>query len=187
MPFVTFSVYFTPTTKQIPGFNLMSLSKQDRFINVMESVLKKAERFALSLTRNRDTAKDILGDAILIVYENFDKIEDKQAILSYVFTIISRLYKQYCKLNRHYVKTEPYELDKLFAYDSPQDLATDVKILYQAMDKLPLTHREVLMLQEIYGFSQKEIARIQNTTIASVKVRVHRAKKSLRIILGADK
>lgn len=52
-----------------------------------------------------------------------------------------------------------------------------------AMRKLPDNEREILALATARTLSYKEIARIAGISEANVKVRVHRARKSLRQLL----
>jgi RNA polymerase sigma-70 factor (ECF subfamily) len=51
------------------------------------------------------------------------------------------------------------------------------------MDLLPKDYSTVLILSDIMAFSQQEIAEILSTSVANVKVRVHRARKKMRTIL----
>ncbi|MEM8889446.1 MAG: RNA polymerase sigma factor [Bacteroidota bacterium] len=62
---------------------------------------------------------------------------------------------------------------------SPETLL-DIEILYKAMDRLPAPQKEVLILFEISGFSIREIAEIQNTTVGAVKTKISRARKKLK-------
>ena len=51
-----------------------------------------------------------------------------------------------------------------------------------ALARLPLEHREVLVLSRLQNVEHKEIARLLDTTVGAVKVRVHRALKELRTV-----
>ena len=65
---------------------------------------------------------------------------------------------------------------------------TDQKIIRKEMsdcvreyvDRLPPDHRTVLVLSELEGFKNKEIADILQITLENVKVRLHRARASLK-------
>lgn len=48
------------------------------------------------------------------------------------------------------------------------------------IDKLPRDHRTVLLLSEIEGFKNKEIADILQISIQNVKIRLHRARAELK-------
>ncbi|MBI2496975.1 MAG: RNA polymerase sigma factor, partial [Opitutae bacterium] len=49
-----------------------------------------------------------------------------------------------------------------------------------ALARLPLEHREVLVLSRLQNLEHKEIARLLDCSVGAVKVRAHRALKELR-------
>lgn len=56
----------------------------------------------------------------------------------------------------------------------------DVTLLRTALARLPLEHREVLVLSRLQHLDYKEIARLLDCSVGAVKVRAHRALKELR-------
>ncbi|MBI2511731.1 MAG: RNA polymerase sigma factor [Opitutae bacterium] len=56
----------------------------------------------------------------------------------------------------------------------------DLEFLRVALTRLPVEHREVLVLSRLQNVEHKEIARLMDTSVGAVKVRVHRALKELR-------
>jgi RNA polymerase sigma-70 factor (ECF subfamily) len=54
------------------------------------------------------------------------------------------------------------------------------RILQQALDALPDSQQAAITLSKMEGFSNREIAEIMGTSIASVEALIHRAKASLR-------
>ena len=48
------------------------------------------------------------------------------------------------------------------------------------IDKLPLAYRTVLILSEIEGFKNKEIAEVLGVSLETVKIRLHRARSILK-------
>lgn len=57
------------------------------------------------------------------------------------------------------------------------------EILQAALDKLPENQRAVVILSKYEGFSNKEIARILDTSVSAVESLMHRAKKNLHDLL----
>jgi len=51
------------------------------------------------------------------------------------------------------------------------------------IDKLSSDHKTVILLKEIEGFSNKEIADILHISLETVKIRLHRAREKLKKIL----
>ena len=58
--------------------------------------------------------------------------------------------------------------------------ADDTVLLRAALARLPLEHREVLVLSRLQNIEHKEIARLLDCSVGAVKVRAHRALKELR-------
>jgi len=56
----------------------------------------------------------------------------------------------------------------------------DVTLLRTALARLPLEHREVLVLSRMQHLEHREIARLLDCSVGAVKVRAHRALKELR-------
>lgn len=57
------------------------------------------------------------------------------------------------------------------------------ELLRKAIDKLPDDYREALVLRVYSGFSYKEISDLTEVKLATVKVRIHRAKLKLHELL----
>lgn len=57
------------------------------------------------------------------------------------------------------------------------------QLLYHALDYLPTTKKEILILQYFGQLSQKEIATILHITPENVRVLSYRAKKELKLYL----
>lgn len=160
-------------------------TKQDRFMDLLRPLYPRLERYALTITRNRDDAKDVVGETVLLAFEQFDSLRSEQAFLSYLFTIASRTARR--RLRRRHEAATDEQLEELFDNHTQPDMAYDVKLLYEAIDKLPSEQREAVIMAEIIGLSHKEIQETQGGTVAAVKVRVFRAKRRLAKLLGVEK
>lgn len=157
--------------------------KQEDFLSLFNPVYDNIWRFCLALSRDRERAEDLLSETLLIAFEKFDSIKNKEAFLSFMFTIASRLNSKNYKKNRLFEAFEPDRIDELYSREiSPED-RTDLRFLHEALEKLPDKQRETVILFEIIGLSRKEIADVHNTTVANVKIRLFRARKKLKRLL----
>ena len=77
-------------------------------------------------------------------------------------------------------REEPREPAESAAPDTKAAQADDLALLRTALARLPLEHREVLVLSRLQNVEHREIARLLDTTVGAVKVRVHRALKEVR-------
>lgn len=82
------------------------------------------------------------------------------------------------------IPTDPVDLhEQPDAGPQPSDQAAtaeDVVLLRSALARLPLEHREVLVLARLQHLEHKEIAKLLDCSVGAVKVRAHRALKELR-------
>ncbi|MBL7999992.1 MAG: sigma-70 family RNA polymerase sigma factor [Candidatus Kapabacteria bacterium] len=158
-------------------------AKQERFMHLFKPVQYRLERYALSLVRDRDEAKDVVGETVLKAYEHFEQLREDQAFLSFLFTIATRVAQQ--RKFRRADRMSDEQIEDLFENYTSPEAATDVRILYTALDKLPAEQREALIMAEISGLSHKEIQDVQGGTISGIKVRIFRAKRRLAKLLGS--
>lgn len=166
--------------------DLARKAKQERFMNLLRPYHKRLERFALTMTRNREDAKDVVGETVLLAYEHLETLRNDDAFIGFLFTIASRVAQKRMFKRREDTATDE-QVEALYDNFTQPDVAFDVQLLYEALDKLPLEQREAVIMAEITGLSHKEIQKIQGGTISGVKVRIFRAKRRLAQLLGVEK
>ena len=168
---------------KIIRYAMKDKASQERFFELLEPVYGNLERYALSVAGNREEAKDIVSDTVLIAFENFDKLRSEKAFLSFLFTIAGRVRIDRFRKTKRMESTEPDKFDLLYGKTQSPENYADIKILYRALDKLNPKIREALELYEIMGFSYKEISVLQQTSLSNVKLRIFRGRKKLKKLL----
>lgn len=152
---------------------------QSDFLNAFEPHRHALWRFVRATTRSALEAEDLMGDTILQAYEAFPKLQDRQAMLSWLFTIASRLYKRQRWRARLFGELSDEYADGMAHSDPLPDTHVDISILYDALAKLPHKHREAVVLMDILGMTLAEIQAIQGGTISAIKSRVSRGRAEL--------
>ncbi len=160
--------------------------KQEQFLALFEPVRDRLYRFARMMTADAEEARDLVGDTVLLVYEHFESIRSKEAFLSYVFTVASRLFRRRKWRSRIFDLLEDWHTDQLRARNTAADNRVDIQLLYSALDKLPAKQRECIVLFEILGFSIEEIRAVQGGSPSGVKTRLMRGRQALARLLGVD-
>lgn len=164
--------------------------RQHEFINTFEPLRERLWRFVRAMVFKYDRndfeiARDIMSDTILVCLEEFDTLKDRQAMLSFCFTVASRIYRA------QFVRRKFWGLyEEEIAIEIPDsaalpDLQADVRLLYEALDTLPLKIKEALILFEIADLPLEEIRRIQGGSLSGVKSRIARGRTRLGELLGA--
>jgi RNA polymerase sigma-70 factor (ECF subfamily) len=171
---------------------------QERFERLVEDVRKKALSFAMSLTRNRADADDLLQMAILKAWTHFDAYQDDKPFQNWLLKIIMRSHLDAVRtLSR---RPKMHSLDTLVtledgmghAYEPvdptplPDDPFTQSQMqakVQRALMELPESHRRILQKCDVEGLSYSEIADSEGLTVPTVRSRLHRARKIMRRLL----
>lgn len=139
--------------------------------------------FALSLTRNRATADDMMQDAVLKAWSNMDKFQRGTNMRAWLFTILrNNYYSSRRKLNREVADVDNVFSDKLSVkpdHDGRLQMM-DFKI---AFEQLADEHREALILVGASGFSYDDAAEMCGVATGTMKSRVNRARAKLTELL----
>ena len=173
----------------------MHNDKQERFMLALKPILPNIERFIRALVMTdkyipqaHQMAQDICAETIVRAFERFDSLRHPEALLSYCFTVASRLYR---KENAQYRKFTAFDTDVHsnldLAHEQSSDAATqdstEVALLYAALNKLPDKQREALIMFELLDCSLKEILAVQGGTMIALKVRLSRGRAELKRLL----
>ncbi len=141
--------------------------------------------FALSITKNKYDAEDVLQETILSVYENADSYSQKGKPMAWIFTIARNHSLDRLRENaKKGALNENLDLDAdifVDANDSDSKL-----VLKAAMDILDDEERQIVMLHATAGFKNREIAEILQKPLGSVLSKYHRAIKKLRLYLETE-
>ena len=159
------------------------MNKQERFLELYEPCRSQLWRFIISFINNRFDAKDLMSDTILIAFENFDKLNEERAFLSYLFTTARRLIYRRTLFNRKIDGSIEFTADDIANDDFSPEKINRLNELNSALDKLPKKHKEAVVLTAIHGFSYEEAAEIQQKSVENIRKRIYRAKQKLKELL----
>ncbi len=139
--------------------------------------------FALSLTRNRATADDMMQDAVLKAWTNMDKFEAGTNMRAWLFTILrNNYYSSRRKLNREVADVDNAFSDTL-SVKPDHDGRLQMMDFKDAFEQLADEHREALILVGANGFSYDDAAEMCGVATGTMKSRVNRARAKLTEIL----
>ena len=160
----------------------------------------RAYRLATGMTGNAPDAQEVVQDALWTVVRKIDTFRGESAFGSWFYRIVANA--AYQKLRGRQSRRQGLSLDEVLPpFDgqgrhvapmadwSPRaddpSLQTDLRMaLTSAINELPVACRIVLVLRDVEGFSNLEVAEALRIAVSSVKSRVHRARLFLRKRLG---
>ena len=142
--------------------------------------------FALSLTRNRATADDMMQDTVLKAWTNIEKFQPGTNMRAWLFTILrNNFYTSRRKLNREVADVDNVFSEKM-SVKPDHDGRLQMKDFRAAFDLLPDEQREALILVGASGFSYEEAGNMCGVATGTMKSRVNRARAKLTELLALD-
>jgi RNA polymerase sigma-70 factor, ECF subfamily len=146
--------------------------------------LPSLRAFAMSLTRNRSSADDLVQDTLVKAWTNFEKFATGTNMQAWLFTILRNTY--YSSLRKR--RREIADPDGVHAQGLAVKPDHDGRLAYRdfqnAFDQLSPEHREVLTLVGASGFSCEEAAEMMGVAVGTVKSRASRARGRLSQLMG---
>lgn len=140
--------------------------------------------FARSLTRNRDSAEDLVQETFAKALSNIDKFKEGTNLRAWLFTILrNHFYSTMRKGKREVEDTDGIAASKLIQVPN-QEARMAFEEFREAFQKLPADQREALMLVGVNGFSYEEAAETCNCAIGTIKSRVNRGRVKLAEVMG---
>lgn len=141
-------------------------------------------RFAYWLARDRTLAEDLVQECFARAWKHFDQMQEAGAAKSWLFTILRNEHARLYAKPR--VESDAISLDEMEEFaDSGFSLPNRID-LNTALQQLPDSHREPLLLQVLGGFSCAEISVMLSLTEANVMARVSRARRALRKLIEPE-
>jgi len=138
--------------------------------------------FFLRLTYNRSLSEDLVQDVFIRVLKYRSSYQGQDKFTIWLYKIARNTHIDYLRKRKDIVSLDE-QLDKIASQGpSPPEKAEqaqEIARLSQALAKLPLKKREVLILSRFQDLKYKEIAELFGCRIGTVKVLVHRAIKEL--------
>jgi RNA polymerase sigma-70 factor (ECF subfamily) len=162
--------------------------KRGRFEAQVLPHLDAAYRYARWLARSPHNADDVLQEATLRAYRNFEDLRGTDG-KAWLLTIVRNCYLTAAKQQqRHRSVPLPEDDDEsgeamTAATPDPESEAIhrdNQRVLQRMLAALPDEHREVLVLREIEDLQYRQIAAITNLPIGTVMSRLARARAALR-------
>lgn len=153
----------------------------------VENYADNIYRFALKHLRNEMSAKDIVQETFLKVWEKHETVENEK-IKSYLFTTAYHAIVDFVKKEKRSGDIEKIGFEKA-STDSADFLAnqSDLKrALDKALNSLPEIQKTVVLLRDYEAYSYEEIANITDLTESQVKVYIFRARQSLKTKLEKE-
>jgi RNA polymerase sigma-70 factor (ECF subfamily) len=164
------------------------------FWEIYDQFYAKVRKFILTLVRDEWVADDLIQETFLRIQNNLKRLKDPSKLSSWIFRIAYNL----CQDHFRQVKRSHTEerIDQEEMEDFKEALIQKGPNIEKELEQrqmgecvqnqinlLPESLRMVLIFFDIMALSHQEIADILGMMVKNVKVRLHRARKKLKLIL----
>lgn len=148
------------------------------FAGVYSAHAKDVRRFALFLSGDPALADDLLSEAFIRAWTARDRVE-LATVRAYLFAIVRNLFLHQLRNQRRRAPLDAATPDERPGPEARASDQSDLRVVMAALAKLPEVDRAALLMRADEQVSYEEIASALGISVASAKVKVHRARLKL--------
>jgi RNA polymerase sigma-70 factor (ECF subfamily) len=175
------------TAKTSETANKTNTSDVDDFHEHLKAILPRLRVYALSLTRDRDAADDLVHDTVVKALTGRLSFEPGSNLPAWVFRIQRNEFISGLRRTRPAVPLDSAIAESL-SHQPHQESRLVMREFLSAFGKLAATQREALLLAVLEGQSYDVIAAHTGVSVGTVKSRISRARDTLeRLLLEGDR
>ncbi|OWU65528.1 MAG: RNA polymerase subunit sigma-70 [Armatimonadetes bacterium Cent15-Ar3] len=167
----------------------------EKFQAMMGETRRRAYSMAIQLTRNATDAEDLVQETYVKAWRGFESYAPDRSFLNWLLRIMQRAYLDSRRRENPVRKAEslnalitPHDRDSQELQVADDRITPDEELLREeykdqlnkALDQLPDVYSTALRMCDLEGLSYSEIADHQNTTIGTVRSRIHRGRRLLK-------
>ena len=155
---------------------------------VAEELSEPLLRFLGRYAGNPAVADDLLQETLIRITRGLPTFAGRASLKTWAFSIATRVAADHFRQPAHRVQI--VEVDESLEL-SDRDIAVDQRLVVDEMnacvrrviDSLPDAYRAALILHDLEGLSAEQTAEISDCSLASAKIRIHRARLRLKEML----
>ena len=154
------------------------------FEELFRSFFPSLVLFAQKFVPDQDTAKEIVHNVFLNLWEKREQVDMGSSLKSYLFTSVNNRCLNYIRDQKKFDKDETrfQRLDSTEFSDGVDRLEEQEleQRIYDALQSLPEKCREIFMLNRFEGLKYAEIAEKLNISVKTVETQMSKGLKILR-------
>jgi RNA polymerase sigma-70 factor (ECF subfamily) len=162
---------------------LIQAGDESAFAEIVRIYKDRIVNYLFQLTGDYQKAVDLSQETFLRVFFKADKYKPIAPFSSWIYAIASNLAKTDLKKRRRMMLVPLDDVQYGLGASTPSGESHDsglVRNLRQALDGLSPRYRIPVVLKDVEGYSQEEIAAIIKRPIGTVKARISRGRAMLR-------
>jgi RNA polymerase sigma-70 factor, ECF subfamily len=144
------------------------------------------------LTGDRADAEDLVQETYAKALKGFASFAEGTNLRAWMFRILRNAFlnsRSGLKQKTEYLEDDEAGADEAVAHElTPEALflaSESQEAIFSALERLPVAHREIILLCDVDEMSYREIAQVLDVPTGTVMSRLARARRNLRTALGA--
>lgn len=160
----------------------------EAFALIMEHYAPGVFTLIVRITRNDEVAEELTQDVFVSVYKNLCRFGGNSSFSTWLYRIAYNAAISHSRRQKHSTllldegRLRAIKLDDVERMEAAQDDAT-IEALAKAMEQLEPTERALITLFYYEERSTKECAEIMEQSEGNIKVRLHRIRKKLYLLI----
>lgn len=143
-------------------------------------------RYAVSLLRDADLAADAVQEALIRAYDGLAGCREPDRFGAWFFRILTNQCHTMRARRRETVDVDDVDVESGSRTDAVVERGELAEQLERALERLTPEQREAFVLKYVEEKSYEEMAQLLAVGADALKMRVHRARESLRALLAED-
>jgi RNA polymerase sigma-70 factor (ECF subfamily) len=170
--------------------HLVQKGDEVAFEKIVSIYKNRIVNFLTQLTGDYQKGVDLAQETFMRVYFKANKYRPVAPLSSWIYTIASNLAKTELKKTRKMstvsIDDSESRLGEQIAAKAEYQDTYLIENLKKALDSLHPRYRLPIILKDLEGFSQDEIAQILKRPVGTIKARISRGREHLKNILEKD-
>jgi RNA polymerase sigma-70 factor (ECF subfamily) len=150
---------------------------------LFERYNKRIFNFLARMTMDRDLAEDLTQNVFLRIIKYRNSYREGARFQSWIYQVARNVFSDHYQAHKNkfsdFVDVEKVS-DHLQDPDENEAIDEREKLLQRSMALLSDEQRELLILTRFQQMKYEDVAAVMDTTVANIKVKVHRAIAKLR-------
>jgi RNA polymerase sigma-70 factor, ECF subfamily len=153
--------------------------------NIWREYHGNLQRFIQRRIKDKAMAEDILQEVFLKIHSRISTLEDHSLLPGWLYQVTRNTVIDYYRHHRpeEELPEDPSDPTTSSAERAAQELAE--RCVRPFIEALPEPYREALILSELQGLTQKQLAERKGLSLSGAKSRVQRGRDKLKQILMA--
>ncbi len=156
----------------------------EAFCEMYDRYKDQLYRYAFYKLGNREDAEDAVQDCVLDAWRQIGRLKSNEAFRTWLFRILTGCCAK--KIRGTISHREKIEALKQKTTERPQPRLTDNLMLEQALAQLDEQSRDIVLLSVVGGFTSDEVSRMVGLRPGSVRSRLSRSLKKMRVCLEGE-